>query len=134
MSRAKTPSSTFFFFFLFSLNSFFGLNFFLLDPSCCPHCPHFTSNLLILRAETTHQNMLFWPQVCAILFFLLFFTNSSFGSIFFFTRSLTSPMSPKYYLQLPYLKGQNNASKCIVLALKYVYFFFFLFFHSFFFY
>ena len=120
----KNASKVCFFLFIpFFTQFFFWLKFlFLLDPSCCPHCPHSTFNLLISRAETTHQNTLFWPQVCAILFFLLFFTKFFFWLkfFFFFTRSLTSPMSPTYYLQLPYFKGRNNASKHVILALEYV--------------
>ena len=143
MSRAKTmhqyalfwPSSMFFsFLFLFHSILFLAQIFFLLDPSCCPHCPQSTSNLLILRAETTHQITLFWPQVCAILFFLLFFTNSSFGSnLFFFTKSLMSPMLPVFYLQLPYFKGWNNVqnmlfwplSMCISFSFYFLLIFFF---------
>ena len=56
-----------FFSFFHSILFLAWILFFLLDPSCCPHCPHFTSNLPISRAKITHQNMLFWPEVCVIL-------------------------------------------------------------------
>ena len=122
------------FFFFFSLNFSFGSIFFYIDPSHHPCHPHSTSNSSILRAEITHQNASFWPLSMCISFSFYFFTYFFLAQIFFITKSFMSPMLPMSHLKLPHLKGQNNMSKCAVLALKYIFlflFFFFLFTQSF---